>query len=116
MFSQCHYLLVISVVGDTVGDPFKDTSGPSLNILIKLMSIISLTIAPLMEGDKDWDRSYFGLIPLGFMAIGTYAVYHFFWRHTQDVTAPIAPTTKGVEPSSDDDDGNKGVGVSEEVA
>ncbi len=38
------------VVGDTVGDPFKDTSGPSLNILIKLMSMISLTIAPIIEG------------------------------------------------------------------
>jgi K(+)-stimulated pyrophosphate-energized sodium pump len=37
-----------SVVGDTVGDPFKDTSGPSLNILIKLMSVISVVIAPML--------------------------------------------------------------------
>ena len=37
-----------AVVGDTVGDPFKDTSGPSINILIKLMTVISLILAPLM--------------------------------------------------------------------
>eukprot|EP00616_Rhizochromulina_sp_CCMP1243_P005949 CAMPEP_0118965760 /NCGR_PEP_ID=MMETSP1173-20130426/3287_1 /TAXON_ID=1034831 /ORGANISM="Rhizochromulina marina cf, Strain CCMP1243" /LENGTH=789 /DNA_ID=CAMNT_0006914423 /DNA_START=277 /DNA_END=2646 /DNA_ORIENTATION=- len=57
------------VVGDTVGDPFKDTSGPALNILLKLMSMVSLTVAPLLrvqdnETNPDWNNFYYGFIPL----------------------------------------------------
>jgi K(+)-stimulated pyrophosphate-energized sodium pump len=46
-----------SVTGDTVGDPFKDTSGPSMNILIKLMSIVSLVIAPHLNANNQKSAS-----------------------------------------------------------
>jgi len=60
------------VVGDTVGDPFKDTSGPALNILIKLMSMVSLTVSPLLKKyENDFEFWYIGLIPLGIFIVLT---------------------------------------------
>ena len=111
------------MVGDTVGDPFKDTSGPSLNILIKLMSLISLTVAPIMSAHpRDWEVWYYGLIPLAIMIIGTYLSYHFFWRELTDVTADPSASNKaggakdveagdddaknGTAAAAKDDDGN----------
>jgi len=47
-----------AVVGDTVGDPFKDTSGPSLNILLKLMSVVALVIAPSIALNSDAVADY----------------------------------------------------------
>ena len=67
------------IVGDTVGDPFKDTSGPALNILLKLMSMISLTVAPLMkvpndpsESELDWNNWYYGMVPLAIFVLATH--------------------------------------------
>ena len=50
-----------AVTGDTVGDPFKDTSGPSMNILIKLMSIVSLVIAPYIAVDSSTTKTMSGI-------------------------------------------------------
>jgi K(+)-stimulated pyrophosphate-energized sodium pump len=59
-----------AVVGDTVGDPFKDTSGPALNILIKLMSIVSLTFAPALKDVNPPDEWWIALITAAVVAVG----------------------------------------------
>jgi len=73
-----------SIVGDTIGDPFKDTSGPSLNILIKLMTMMSIVFAPIYPmGPFDEEWWWVGLIIfVVFMAL---VLGMWFWMRSQKI-------------------------------
>merc|ERR1719399_912035 len=79
------------VIGDTVGDPYKDTSGPSLDILIKLMSMVSLTLSPMVEDNQDWDGWQWGLIPVG---IGLLAFVVLVYKGILGWQDPLADLVK----------------------
>jgi len=81
------------VVGDTVGDPFKDTSGPSLNILIKLMSVFSLTLAPIFR--DDWVTWWEGLIVVGVSILTFAGIYMYTWAQEEEEIAPTKPNPSG---------------------
>jgi len=81
------------VVGDTVGDPFKDTSGPSLDILLKLMAMVSLLIAPLIDGTDDWEYWYIGLIILILCIVGSLVLMYLKILTWQDPLGLVESST-----------------------
>jgi inorganic pyrophosphatase len=85
------------VVGDTVGDPFKDTSGPSLNILIKLMSMVSLTMAPIIKGDHDFESFPKGLVTLGLILVLTVVLIKMDILGWQDPLGSLQVSSGGGE-------------------
>ncbi len=84
-----------TIVGKTVGDPLKEVSGPSMNIFVKLMSGIALTIAPLINENGDWEYFYFGFIPLVFVVgITVYYYISFEVPNTYEEVTGIVKVSK----------------------
>mmetsp|Transcript_30310 Transcript_30310/g.38892 ORF Transcript_30310/g.38892 Transcript_30310/m.38892 type:complete len:797 (+) Transcript_30310:218-2608(+) len=91
-----------NVTGDTVGDPFKDTSGPSLDILIKLMSHVTLMLAGIFVNTKYW----YGLICLGVTSLITFIIWKKLFVSN---TAAVSPQVIAVLPKDESSTGKNSI-------